>query len=75
MIMCGLLGALGVLLLFLVLVGVATYFGVSRVYDMYGSTELQRTELRSFMQRDNQNRHENLTLKTNQPNQHRRVIN
>lgn len=64
MILCGLLGALAVFLFFLVLIGVATYLGVSRVYDMYGCTELQRTALRNFMQRDDRNtnrpRHQNV---------------
>lgn len=51
MIMFGLLGAVGTVFIFFALVGVATYMGVSHVYDMYGSTETERTNLRNVMQR------------------------
>ncbi|XP_023299030.2 uncharacterized protein LOC111681475 [Lucilia cuprina] len=55
MIMLGLLGAVGIVLIFFALVGVTTYLGVSQVYDMYGSTETERTNLRNVMQRNDRN--------------------
>ncbi|XP_065363910.1 uncharacterized protein Ldaf1 [Calliphora vicina] len=76
MIMIGLLGAIVIVLLFFALVGVATYFGVAHVYDMYGSTETQRTNLRNVMQRNGQhlNTHPAPTRNSNQNSQDENVI-
>lgn len=45
MITFGLLAALGIFLIFCAFVGIATYFGVSRAYEVYDSTATERKKL------------------------------
>ncbi|XP_073833096.1 lipid droplet assembly factor 1 [Musca autumnalis] len=54
MMLCGLFGALLIVVLFFSIVGLFAYFGFAQIYDLYGSVESHKSALLRFMQNERQ---------------------
>ncbi|XP_061396456.1 uncharacterized protein LOC133332089 [Musca vetustissima] len=54
MMLCGLLGALAIVVLFFSVLGLCAYFGFAQIYDLYGSVESHKSALLRFLQNEKQ---------------------
>uniref|UniRef100_A0A1I8M8G4 Uncharacterized protein n=1 Tax=Musca domestica TaxID=7370 RepID=A0A1I8M8G4_MUSDO len=54
MMLCGLLGALAIVVLFFSVVGLFAYFGFAQIYDLYGNVESHKSALLRFLQNEKQ---------------------